>query len=249
MKTVFINCSPKKRFCASAYFLGLQRFFVKGKKVTEKLRNQSDHQRILNELPDADAVVFCLPLYVDSVPSHVLSFLEKMESFCRENSIRLHVYSISNNGFIEGKQSEPLLRVFQNFCARSNLEWGGGIGIGGGVMLNVTRLVFVIQVGLLFLNILLNGIQNSNFLPVSAFRNFAEQALVLIFLNLGVLFYTIRMGAAINKGKCFGKKYTRIMVPSFVFIIFADIFFIIISIFQGGIFRGWLARKKPDEYG
>ncbi|MCM1537057.1 MAG: hypothetical protein NC254_01520 [bacterium] len=249
MKTVFINCSPKKRFCASAYFLGLQRFFVKGKKVTEKLRNQSDYQRILNELPDADTVVFCLPLYVDSVPSHVLSFLEEMERFCRENSIHLHVYSISNNGFIEGKQSEPLLRVFQNFCARSNLEWGGGIGIGGGVMLNVTRLVFVIQVGLLFLNILLNGIQNGNFLPVSAFRNFAEQALVLIFLNLGVLFDTIRMGAAMNKGKFFGKKYTRIMVPSFVFIIFADIFFTVISAFQGGIFRGWLARKKPDEYG
>ncbi|MCM1186165.1 MAG: hypothetical protein NC345_06490 [Lachnospira sp.] len=246
MKTVFINCSPKKRFCASAYFLGLQRFFVKGKKVTEKLRNQSDHQRILDELADADTVVFCLPLYVDSVPSHVLSFLKEMELFCRENSIRLHVYSISNNGFIEGKQSEPLLRVFRNFCAKSNLEWGGGIGIGGGVMLNVTRIVFVIQVALLFLNILLNGIQNGNFLPMDALANFAEQAAVLIFLNLGVFFYIIRMGGAINRKKFFGKKYTRIMVPSFVFIIFADIFFIIISIFQGGIFRGWLAKKQPD---
>ncbi|MDE6435811.1 MAG: hypothetical protein K2L07_16495 [Lachnospiraceae bacterium] len=61
MKTVFINCSPKKRFCASTYFLGVQRFFVKGKKVTERLRNQSDHQRILNELSDADTVIFCLP--------------------------------------------------------------------------------------------------------------------------------------------------------------------------------------------
>ncbi|MCM1037876.1 MAG: hypothetical protein NC314_09200 [Roseburia sp.] len=246
MKTVLINCSPKKRFCASAYFLGLQRLCVKGEKVTEKLRNPSDHQRILEELPDADAVVFCLPLYVDSVPSHVLSFLKEMELFCRKNNIHLHVYSISNNGFIEGKQSEPLLRVFQNFCAKSNLEWGGGIGIGGGVMLNVTRIVFIIQIGILFLNILLNGIQNGNFLPVSAFTNFVEQAAVLIFLNLGVFFYIVRMGSAINKGIFFGKKYTRIMVPSFVFILFADIFFIIISIFQGGIFKGWLARKQPD---
>ena len=32
MKTVFINCSPKKRFCASAYFLFLQRLFVSGQK-------------------------------------------------------------------------------------------------------------------------------------------------------------------------------------------------------------------------
>jgi len=34
-------------------------------------------------------------------------------------------------------------------------------------------------------------------------------------------------------------------VPSFVFIIYADIFFTIMSLFQGGIFRGWLAKKEP----
>lgn len=246
MKTVFINCSPKKRFCASAYFMGLQHLFVKGRKVTEKLRRQSDHQRILNELTDADAVVFCLPLYVDSLPSHVLSFLKEMELFCVGNNIRLTIYSISNNGFIEGNQSEPLLRIFQNFCARSSLKWGGGIGIGGGVMLNVYRIVYIVQIGLLFLNLLLNGIQNGNFLPVSALENFAVQTLTIAFLNLGVFFYIIRMGVVINKGKFFGKKYTRIMIPSFVFIIFADVFFIIISIFHGGIFKGWLAKKQPD---
>lgn len=246
MKTVFINCSPKKRFCASAYFMGLQRLFVKGRKVTEKLRRQSDHQRILNELTDADAVVFCLPLYVDSLPSHVLSFLKEMELFCVGNNIRLTIYSISNNGFIEGNQSEPLLRIFQNFCARSSLKWGGGIGIGGGVMLNVYRIVYIVQIGLLFLNLLLNGIQNGNFLPVSALENFTVQTLTIAFLNLGVFFYIIRMGVVINKGKFFGKKYTRIMIPSFVFIIFADVFFIIISIFHGGIFKGWLAKKQPD---
>ena len=163
MKTVFINCSPKKRFCASSYFLGLQRLFVKGTKVTEKLRNRNDHERILNELSDADAVVFCLPLYVDSVPSHVLPFLKEMEHFCKKNGICLNLYSISNNGFIEGNQSEPLLQVFQNFCSRSNLNWCGGIGIGGGVMLNVTRILFVVQIGVLLLNMLLSGIQTENF--------------------------------------------------------------------------------------
>lgn len=243
MKTVFINCSPKKRFCASAYFLGLERLFVKGKKVTEKLRNKNDYQRILTELTDADAVVFCLPLYVDSLPAHVLAFLKEMEQFCKVNDIHLKLYSISNNGFIEGRQSEPLLQALQNFCARSNLDWGGGIGIGGGVMLNVTRILFIVQIGILFLNIFLSVIQSGNFFPVDAWENFAVQTLILLFFNLGVLFYIIRMGHAINKGKFFGRKYTRILIPSFVFIIFADIFFVIISIFQGGIFKGWLAKK------
>lgn len=243
MNTVFINCSPKKRFSASAYFLGLQRLFVKGRKVTERLRNKSDHKRILDELSDADTVVFCLPLYVDSVPSHVLSFLKEMEGFCNENDVRLNLYSISNNGFIEGNQSEPLLQVFQNFCSRSHLKWCGGIGIGGGVMLNVTRILFVVQIGLLFLNMLLSGVQSGNFFPIDAFENFVVQALILLFLNSGVLFYTLRMGCAINRGNFYGKRYTRILIPSFVFIIFADVFFVIISIFEGGIFKGWLAKK------
>ncbi|MCH5270334.1 MAG: hypothetical protein J1E83_06245 [Lachnospiraceae bacterium] len=244
MKTVFINCSPKKRFCASSYFLGLQRLFVKGTKVTEKLRNRNDHERILTALSDADAVVFCLPLYVDSVPSHVLPFLKEMEHFCKENGICLNLYSISNNGFIEGKQSEPLLQVFQNFCARSNLNWCGGIGIGGGVMLNVTRILFVVQIGVLLLNILLSGVQTGNFFPTELLTDFGVDFLILLFLNLGVLFYTLKMGIAINQGSFYGKRYTRILIPSFVFIIFTDIFFTIISIFKGGVFRGWLSAKS-----
>ena len=142
MKTVFINCSPKKRFCASQYFLFLQRLFTGGKKVSEKLRNQADHARILDQLKDAQAVAFCLPLYVDGIPSHVLRFMEEMEKFCRQNDIHLNVYCIANNGFIEGVQNEPLMQIIENFCSRADLSWGGGVGIGGGVMLNVTRIVF-----------------------------------------------------------------------------------------------------------
>lgn len=243
MKTVFINCSPKKKFSASGYFISIQRLFVKGIKVTVELRNRGDYERILSELADTDTVVFCLPLYVDGVPSHILPFLKEMQSFCHENKLRLNLYSISNNGFIEGKQSEPLLRVFQNFCARSNLNWCGGIGIGGGVMLSITRILFIVALGLLFFSMLFSGIISKNFLPLTALHSFIAQTLVLLFLNLGVLFYTLQMGCAINKDKLFGKKYTRILLPSFVFIVIADIFFTITSIIKGGFFRGWLSKK------
>lgn len=243
MKTVFINCSPKKRFCASAYFLFLQRLFVSGKKVNEKLRTPEDHERILEQLRDADAVVIGIPLYVDGVPSHVLRFMEKMETYCKENKLHLKVYCIANNGFIEGRQNEPLMQVFENFCRRAGLTWGGGVGIGGGVMLNVTRILFVVQIGILLLNIILSVSRTGNFFPKEAWKSFGENALFLLFFNLGVLFYLAGMGAAIRKGAAFGKKYTRILLPSFIFILFADIFFVIVSLFQGGLFRGWLARK------
>lgn len=247
MKTVFINCSPKKRFCASSYFLALQRMFIGGEKVTAKLRTPADYDGILNQIKDANAVVFGLPLYVDGIPSHVLRFMEKMESFCKENTLRLSVYCVANNGFIEGKQNEPLMQAFEHFCVRAGLTWGGGVGVGGGVMLNVTRILFVVQIALLLLNILLSVINSGDFFPKDAWINFGENAALLVFFNLGVLFYLARMGRYISKGAFSGKKYTRILVPSFLFILFADIFFVIISFFEGGLFRGWLAKKEYKE--
>ena len=247
MKTVFINCSPKKRFCASSYFIALQRLFTCGKKVTEKLRTPADYARIFTQLRDAQAVVFCLPLYVDGIPSHVLRFMEEMEVFCRQNGLRLHLYVIANNGFIEGRQNEPLMQNFEHFCARAGLSWGGGVGIGGGVMLNVTRILFAVDIALLLLNTVLSAANTGNFFPKDAWISFGENAALLLFFNAGVLFYLARMGSAIRRQAFFGKKYTRILIPSFIFILFADIFFIIISFFEGGLFRGWLARKKIEE--
>ena len=246
MKTILINGSPKKRFCASAYFLFLQRLFVSGEKVNEHLRTKGDHQRILDQLPGADAVVFGLPLYVDGVPSHVLGFLEEMERFCREKGLSLRVYCVANNGFIEGKQNEPLMQVMENFCHRAGLTWGGGVGIGGGVMLNVTRILFLVNVGLLVLNMVLSLISTGNPLPRGPILSFLKNAALLLYFNLGLLVYLARMGSAIRKGRGAGERYTRILIPSFIFIIFADVFFLIISAFEGGLFRGWLARKPVD---
>ena len=246
MKTVFINCSPKKRFCASAYFLALQRLFIGGKKVNEKLRTPADHARILDQIKDAQTVIFGVPLYVDGVPSHVLRFMEEMEAFCRENDLHLSIYCVANNGFIEGKQNEPLMQIFEHFCSRAGLTWGGGVGIGGGVMLNVTRILFMVDIALLLLNTVLSVINTGNFFPKGAWISFGENAALLLYFNLGVLFFLARMGSHIRKGTFSGKKYTRILIPSFIFIVFADIFFVIISLFEGGLFRGWLAKKEVE---
>ena len=158
--------------------------------------------------------------------------------------MKLRVYCIANNGFIEGKQNEPLMQVFENFCARAGLVWGGGVGIGGGVMLNVTRILFVVEIALLVLNSVLSAVHTGDFFPKEAWLSFAENTALLLYFNLGVLFYLSGMGRAIRKETAFGKKYTRILIPSFVFILFADVFFTIISLLQGGVFRGWLAKKE-----
>lgn len=238
MKTVMINASPKKKMSVSEHFMQLQRLFVRGTVVKEHLRTKGDTQRILETLKDADNIVFCLPLYVDGVPSHVLGFMKELEKYTLANALDCRVYVISNGGFIEGSQNKALMQVFENFCARSGFEWDGGIGIGGGVMLNVMRIMLFVFIGIFALRMVMGAA------PGDALMIFAKQLGMIIFFHLGVLFYSIGMGAAINKGKSFGEKYTRAMMPSFLFILVADIFFVIISIFQGGIFRGWLSKKQ-----
>lgn len=243
MKTVFINGSPKKRFSASNYFGKLQSIFVRGQNSFLRLRTKSDYQKIFEQIINSDIVIFSIPLYVDCVPSHVLSFLREMESFCKEYKIELKIYVIANNGFIEGKQNATLFRVMENFCTRSNLQWCGGIGIGGGVMFNALKVVLMIETGIFILSILISGILYANWFPTNTIQSFLSMLLIISFFHSGVIFYMTKMGLKINKGNNFGEKYTRILLPSFLFILIADVFFIIVSLFKGGLFKGWLQRK------
>ena len=243
-KTVLINCSPKKNLSVSGFLMKCEGLMIRGKKEYFQLRTPADRKPILDALKTAGRVVFVTPLYVDSVPSHMLPFLREMEGSCKENGLSLKVYVIANNGFIEGKQNEPLMQVMENFCARAGLQWCGGVGIGGGVMLNVERIMIAVLFGLMLLNMLLRAVQGENVLePV---RSFGVSVLEVLLLACGIIFYAVRLALHVNRGTDAGKRYTRIMVPSFLFILCADVFFTIISVFQGGIFRGWFSRFQPD---
>lgn len=245
MKTVFIDCSPKKRLSASAFIASFTSVFVHGMKEKEKLKTRSDYNRILERIASADNVVFAMPLYVDGVPSHVLPFLKEMEKYCAVNHPDISLYVISNNGFIEGRQNEPLMQIMENFCRRSGIKWCGGLGIGGGVMMNVMRIMITVFFGIAVLNTVLTGIISGNFLVSDPWIDFGKQLLEVLVLGCGIITFDLWLASCINRQKEYGKHYTRIMLPSFVFILFADIFFTVVSLFQGGIFRGWFSKKSP----
>ncbi len=241
MKTIFIDCSPKRKLSASGFISRATQFFVSGNVSKEKLRTQGDYKRIIEKIDDVDSIVFAMPLYVDGVPSHILPFLKEVESKYKGLDAGKSVYVIANNGFIEGRQNEPLMQVMENFCDRAGLTWCGGLGIGGGVMMNVMRIAFLVVTIITAIQIILNGM-NLSFL-----KDFGKFILEILILGCGIITYDIWIARCISKRKVYGKHYTRIMLPSFVFIIVADIFFTIISIFNGGIFRGWFSKKAPTS--
>ena len=47
--------------------------------------------------------------------------------------------------FIEGNQNEPMFQILENFCNKANIPFGGAVGIGGGVVMNVLRIVLIVQ--------------------------------------------------------------------------------------------------------
>lgn len=244
MKTIFVNASPKKRFSATSYLLKLTGFLCTGEKMLLPLRTPKGGQAILNALRDGDNLVIGAPLYVDSLPSHVIPFLETLEEHCHAHQLNIKIYGLANNGFIEGKQNAPMFDLLENFCDRANLQFAGGIGIGGGVMLNVTRIVFGIQLLISLIALLSSVLPAGTGLDPALGENILVNVGLFLFFNAGVFYCLIQLARSINRGRVLGRHYTRIMLPSFLFILAADIFFFIISLFQGGLFRGWLAKKE-----
>jgi len=247
MKTVFIDCSPRKKGTASGLIADVTSVFTAGQKHKRRLKSGADYDQILNELPDTDNFVFSMPLYVDGVPSHILPFLKEAELRCRENDFHPNVYVIANNGFIEGRQNEPLMQVMENFCIRSGARWCGGLGIGGGIMMNVTRIMVPVFFGILIFNLLIAWIQNGDILPAEPLITFGKQMLAVLFFLCGILYFDIRLALCIRQNKNYGKHYTRIMMPTILFILSADIFFTIKSLIHGGLFRGWLSMNPPKN--
>lgn len=244
-KTVLIDCSPKKKMSVSGFLMKCMGIMTGGNKVYAKMRVPSDREKITEALRGAGKVVFVMPLYVDSVPSHVLPLLADVEKMCRESGADLKVYVLANNGFIEGRQNEPLMRVMENFCSRAGITWCGGAGIGGGVMLNVMRILVCVQLGLTLLNAVSDIARGAGLRGTA--ESLAFSLLEILVLCCGIILYTVRLARHVKRGTDAGKRYTRVMLPSFIFILLADLFFVIISLFRGGLFRGWLSKARPDE--
>lgn len=241
---LILNGSPKKK-SSTSHFLGkVMGLFLAGCNVRyASLRLPGGYPAILKQLEDIDALILAVPLYVDGMPSHVLDFMQQAERFCVEHGCRFSLYVISNNGFIEGTHNKVHLKMYECWCRRAHITWGGGIGIGGGEMLSVLSVYFpVVFAVIAILNFIkyIVGIfpAFSDWTPL-----FVNLAIYLSF-NCGVIYCMIRLSAGIRRLSKVKNRYTRVMVPSFLFVPMADIFMALTALFQGKIIFSLL---KEDD--
>ena len=238
------QCKPQKRGGASQFFSGILRLFLPGLvKKTVPLRSRKDFDHALSQLGSADAVCISFPLYVDGLPSHLAEFLSLAEEYCTARSLRFRLYAIANNGFIEGQQNRTALRILESWCLHSGAIWSGGIGIGGGVMLRVLGIVYPVLIALSIVQIAVSFLTAGS-VPPDMLYTLAIQAGSWLFFNFGVLFCLARLSAAVRKRKTVKSRYTRVLLPSFLFVPIADLFMILSSLSCG---RFLFALLKQDD--
>lgn len=135
-----IDGSPKVSKSNSEYFLNILSDFIESKDIVKyKLSKKVDYEDIIKEINTIDTLVFAFPLYVDSLPSHVLEFLIMLEENFKDNLKGVNVYVIANCGFYEGKQNKIALNIMKCWCKKMNIKLAQGIGIGAGEMMGGLR--------------------------------------------------------------------------------------------------------------
>lgn len=233
MNILILNVSPKRKGGASRFFSSLLRLMLCGCHITTcDIRGKGDYEKALSLLCDMDAVVISSPLYVDGIPSHMLPFLIKAEQKCLKTQCHFKLYVLSNSGFVEGKQNALQLKMYEAWCSRAGAEWGGGLGIGGGVMLHVIYILFPILVLIRCVEIAIMAYQTGS---AAAFATWSPWIglLVTLFFFIGAFACEAIVAHAIRCKKQIKNIYIRPLIPSFLFLIAADIFMLLSAIFKG----------------
>ena len=245
MKVLILNGSPKKRSSTSKFLGRMVGLLLTGCNIQyASLRMKSEYPKIMQYLKDIDALILAAPVYVDGIPSHVLEFLQLAEKFCIENGCHFGVYAISNNGFIEGSHNKSHLRMYECWCRRAGLVWGGGVGIGGGEMFHCLAVYYPVAFAVLIAINIIKYISGTE-ITFSTWLPLVENIGIYLFFNCGVLYCIARLSASVRKLHQTKNRYTRIMVPAFLFIPMADFFMTITALFNGKII---FALLKKDEY-
>lgn len=159
MKIMIITGSPKPNGGTTSLLVDqLKKSILSHKSdvdfVTFNIRSNFLPDSEYENLENYDVLIIATPLYVDNLPSHVLTQLIKIEEYLNskkgEKSTaknKLLVYGLLNCGFYESKYNSLALRIIRMWAIKSGLIFASGLGLGGGEMINVVEEKFSLNSG------------------------------------------------------------------------------------------------------
>ena len=138
MKTALINASPKeKRSASGTLFTRLQMYMGKEKIERYSWSGLAVKEDDLESVLGCDTMVIAYPLYVDGIPSNLLSCLEQVQEFLERNPREgvPKVFVIVNNGSYEPRQSRISVEMVENWCFKTGFDFAGALCVGAGGMI------------------------------------------------------------------------------------------------------------------
>ncbi len=107
------------------------------------VRSPDKIKALMEAIDEADLVTLAFPLYEDTLPSPVIEVLERIAAY-RQGHRQTHrplFTAISNCGFPEAQHNANALAICETFAKQSNLQWAGGLALGGGEQIGGRPLV------------------------------------------------------------------------------------------------------------
>ena len=150
-KALLLNGSPKPGASTSESlltYLGeeLEQLGVNTQalKLTKAVRSEEHTAELLAAVDGSDLVVLAFPLYWDSLPGHVVRACELIARHraapragaAPDGSARPAFAAIVQGGFPEVEQNAVALDICRHFARAADLEWAGGLALGGGGMID-----------------------------------------------------------------------------------------------------------------
>ena len=104
----------------------------------------NDPDRLISILNESQALVLCVPLYVDGLPSQVIKLMERME---RSGTGPKRIYLLANMGLYESSQLDNLFSAVKQWCSRTGRDYSGGLGVSAGELMGTLMDVIPLRRG------------------------------------------------------------------------------------------------------
>ncbi len=153
-KVSLINGSPRGAKASSLLFLHdlgdlLEKNGIQSTVYTICLSNDRANSReLLEAMRTSDSLIFSFPLYAYTLPAAFTQLLEEYGEYVGHGGVTNKaplVYAFVNSGYPVPRVNEEALRVMQLYCIRFGFNWRFGAGIGGGLIVAMTRRIPLIN--------------------------------------------------------------------------------------------------------
>lgn len=141
-KLLIINGSPRKKGTSYSFARTIKILaeaeanLVEIIHVVEYLDEGKDIESLRILLAESDILCLSSPLYVDALPYPVIWFFEKLLTEFKNEIIGKNFFAVSQCAFPYSVLLNTLLGSCKCFAEEAGMKWLGGLGYGGGVMIN-----------------------------------------------------------------------------------------------------------------